>query len=334
MNNAAVDFNNQNFEDKQRYMDRVFNISMNPRNRMFKNFVSAAFVSTTPTFEKKDRFTVIPQAGVKDGKAVTKASIATQFIGFGEGIVGKDGKRSTTQIYREQAGTLANTGKYSGTDVIFVSVPGLRGDAAVVKREQDKTIREAIKAIEAGATILTDNKAYIDSSNYNTGEKRLYQNLEAKGYNYSEIKIDGQPIGTWRKATAPTTQPKQGPEPGEQLDLFDTQYQLPKGREVEEYVATEKTIRDLAARMSSRIGINVKFESDRTKKYKGKLENNTAIINLAYATLDTPIHEILGHPIIRAIKNRYNKGESRGYDFLDEKDTAINENKSISFSSE
>jgi hypothetical protein len=206
MNNAAVDFNNQNFEDKQRYMDRVFNISMNPRNRIFKNFVSAAFVSTTPTFEKKDRFTVIPQAGVKDAKAITKASIATQFIGFGEGIVGKDGKRSTTQIYREQAGTLANTGKYSGTDVIFVSVPGLRGDAAIVKREQDKTIREAIKAIEAGATILTDNKAYIDSSSYNTGEKRLYQNLEAKGYNYSEIKIDGQPIGTWRKATAPTTQ--------------------------------------------------------------------------------------------------------------------------------
>jgi predicted NAD-dependent protein-ADP-ribosyltransferase YbiA (DUF1768 family) len=209
MNNAAVDFNNQNFEDKQRYMDRVFNISMNPRNRMFKNFVSAAFVSTTPTFEKKDRFTVIPQAGVKDAKAMIKASIATQFIGFGEGIVGKDGKRSTTQIYREQAGTLANTGKYSGTDVIFVSVPGLRGDAAIVKREQDKTIREAIKAIEAGATILTDNKAYIDSSSYNTGEKRLYQNLEAKGYNYSEITIDGVKIGTWSKSR--TTQPTQAP---------------------------------------------------------------------------------------------------------------------------
>jgi hypothetical protein len=27
-------------------------------------------------------------------------------------------------------------------------------------------------------------------------------------------------------------------------------------------------------------------------------------INLAYATLDTPIHEILGHPIIRAIKGK------------------------------
>jgi hypothetical protein len=46
------------------------------------------------------------------------------------------------------------------------------------------------------------------------------------------------------------------------------------------------------------------IESDRTKQYKGKIENGKAYINLAYATLDTPIHEILGHPIIRAIKNR------------------------------
>jgi len=81
-------------------------------------------------------------------------------------------------------------------------------------------------------------------------------------------------------------------------------------------VVSEKTIRDLAARMSDRIGIPVKFESDRSKEYKGKLDKGTvdeygynheqtvAVINLAYATLDTPIHEILGHPIIRAIKNQ------------------------------
>ena len=67
-------------------------------------------------------------------------------------------------------------------------------------------------------------------------------------------------------------------------------------------IVSEKTIRDLAARMSDRIGMPFIVESDRTKEYKGKVENNTAYINLAYATLDTPIHEILGHPIIRAIK--------------------------------
>ena len=86
--------------------------------------------------------------------------------------------------------------------------------------------------------------------------------------------------------------------------MSPTQYQLPQGREMEEFVASEKTIRDLAARISDRIGIPVRFESDRTKDYKGKLENGTAVINLAYATLDTPIHEILGHPIIRAIRDR------------------------------
>ena len=56
--------------------------------------------------------------------------------------------------------------------------------------------------------------------------------------------------------------------PGETDDDF---------RELEEFVASEKTIRDLAARMSDRIGIPVRFESDRSKDYKGKIENNVAI---------------------------------------------------------
>lgn len=86
----------------------------------------------------------------------------------------------------------------------------------------------------------------------------------------------------------------------ESKDIF---YQKPN-EITDEIVASEKTIRDLAYRMADRIGMNVRFESDRTKNYKGKLEGDTAVINLANASLDTPIHEILGHPIIRAIKNR------------------------------
>ena len=82
-----------------------------------------------------------------------------------------------------------------------------------------------------------------------------------------------------------------------------TQYQNLTKESDENFIASEKTIKDLAARLSDRIGIPFMFESDRTKEYKGKLEGNKAVINLAYATLDTPIHEILGHPIIRAIKN-------------------------------
>jgi hypothetical protein len=79
-------------------------------------------------------------------------------------------------------------------------------------------------------------------------------------------------------------------------------FQTSSNQPTEAIIASEKTIRDLAARMSDRIGIPVRFESDRTKQYKGKLDYDAAVINLAYATLDTPIHEILGHPIIRAIK--------------------------------
>jgi alkylated DNA repair dioxygenase AlkB len=176
--------------------------------------------TTTDKFSKKNIFTVTPQKGVSDNKATIKASIATQYIGFGEDIIGKDGKRSTTQIYREQAGKYANTGNYSASDVIFVSIPGLRGDAKIAKREQDKTIKEAIKAVEAGATILTDDKDYtFDPKNaYNTGEKRLYDNMQTKGYTYSQITVDGQAIGTWSKSQAPVTSGKKTIQPG--LDLY------------------------------------------------------------------------------------------------------------------
>lgn len=113
----------------------------------------------------------------------------------------------------------------------------------------------------------------------------------------------------------------------------EVQYQLPQGRELEEYIASEKTIRDLAARISDRIGISVQFESDRTKQYKGKLENGTAIVNLAYATLDTPIHEILGHPIIRAIKNKQSVTKrfvaNFNKRFFDNQDEKINTGKTI-----
>lgn len=86
---------------------------------------------------------------------------------------------------------------------------------------------------------------------------------------------------------------------GDVVSKDDMYYQLPS---TEGKVVAEQTIRDIASRMSERIGIPVRFESDRTKEYKGKIDGNTAIINLAYATMDTPIHEVLGHPIIRAIK--------------------------------
>lgn len=161
--------------------------------------------TSTNKFNKKNIFSVVSQQGAVDRKAAIKASIATQYIGFGEGILGSQGGRSSTEIYREQAGQYANTGNYSANDIIFVSIPGKRGAESVRKVQQDKTINEAIKALEAGATILTDNKSYIDSSSYNEGERRLYKTLLEKGYTYSEITEDGQVIGTWTKSSSPVT---------------------------------------------------------------------------------------------------------------------------------
>lgn len=87
------------------------------------------------------------------------------------------------------------------------------------------------------------------------------------------------------------------------VDERETHYQNNTKQSKNDYVASEKTIRDLAARIADRIGLEVKYISDRTQNFKGKLENDVATINLAYATLDTPIHEILGHPIVKNIKN-------------------------------
>ena len=79
----------------------------------------------------------------------------------------------------------------------------------------------------------------------------------------------------------------------------EVQYQKPADEGI---VASEKTIRDLTASVADRIGMSYRIISDRNQKFKGKIEDNTAVVNLAYATLDTPIHEILGHPIIRTLK--------------------------------
>ena len=161
-------------------------------------------------------FTVKP-IQVVDKKAVIKASIATQYIGFGEGIAG-----SSTESYRQQAGKFANTGNYSSDDIIFVSIGGKRGNETIRKSQQDRTIKEALKAIEAGATLITDNKTYVESSDYNEGEKRLAKNLEAKGYNYSEQTVDNQLLGVWIKevATVAKSEIKDSNKP-QQLSLFE-----------------------------------------------------------------------------------------------------------------
>ena len=63
-----------------------------------------------------------------------------------------------------------------------------------------------------------------------------------------------------------------------------------------------KNITHLSNKLSAITGISFQIINDPEQRFKGTLNNGKAIINLAYVTNDTPIHEILGHPIIRYIK--------------------------------
>lgn len=134
----------------------------------------------------------ITPANSVDKKAAIKGAMANKFIGFAEGIF-----NSSTGKYAQQAGDKANTGNYTPDDVVFVSIPGKRGNEDARHQQQDRTIAEALKALKAGATLLTDNKAYTENSTYNEGEKRLAKALNNAGAIYSEIQKDNQIIGVW-----------------------------------------------------------------------------------------------------------------------------------------
>ena len=134
----------------------------------------------------------ITPANSIDKKATIKGAMANKFIGFADGIF-----NSSTGKYAQQAGDKANTGNYTSDDVVFVSIPGKRGNKDVRHQQQDRTIAEALKALKAGATLLTDNKAYTENSTYNEGEKRLAKALNDARAIYSEIQKDNQTIGVW-----------------------------------------------------------------------------------------------------------------------------------------
>ena len=138
-----------------------------------------------------DHLNITP-ANNADKKASIKGSMANKFIGFADGING-----SSTANYAKQAGEYANVGNYNSNDIIFVSIPGKRGDETVRHEQQNRTIQECLKAIKSGATLLTDDKEYTENSNYNEGEKRLAEALTNAGATYSEIEKDGQKIGKW-----------------------------------------------------------------------------------------------------------------------------------------
>ncbi len=114
-------------------------------------------------------------------KELVKAAVATQFIGEGK-------QDSSTDVYREiydRIG-LANTGKYTSKDTIFIASNGQRYGRVVPVGGKDGKLRGVYKnvdlAIEAGATIIMDTAGHLAKTNYNVGEEELAEYLEKKGY--------------------------------------------------------------------------------------------------------------------------------------------------------
>lgn len=101
-------------------------------------------------------------------KDLAKSRLATKFIGRGS-------TASSTNRYMLAAGDLANTGLYTITDKVFVSVEGARRDRLSLN------IDEINLAIVAGVTFIAD-AAKDRLRQYNVGERELAKYLIFSGY--------------------------------------------------------------------------------------------------------------------------------------------------------
>jgi hypothetical protein len=107
------------------------------------------------------------------------------------------------------------------------------------------------------------------------GRQRGVYILNPKGRFYNPFK------GKFQKVSSQTTQPKV------------------KTNAREKQIYNTKT---LVNKLTQLTGIPVNYIDDPAQRFKGKIEDRVATINLAYVTKDTPIHEILGHPVIASLK--------------------------------
>ena len=136
---------------------------------------------------------------IKD-KDARKAELMTQFIG-------ESSTDSSTADYVRWAGGKANTGKYSASDKVFVSVNGKRAGRTplLVDGKLNGAYKNLQKAVDAKATILADNPGNrANNFNKQGGEADLATWLTAQGY--VETPGKGVEPSTWTpaKAEAPT----------------------------------------------------------------------------------------------------------------------------------
>ena len=80
-----------------------------------------------------------------------------------------------------------------------------------------------------------------------------------------------------------------------------------KAKTIEQVTKEHRSItalKDLSAKLAYRIGGKIEFVNKTDVDWKAYNQGMKSVLNEAYMTPDTPFHEILAHPIIRAIKNK------------------------------
>ena len=140
---------------------------------------------------------------VKDwalAKDQAKSAKASKFVGFGS-------KGSSTNQYRIDWGSRANSGNYESKDTVFVSSNGKRKGRISVLAKNSPYRAELQKVVDAGATIVMDN-AKTRSSDFNIGEQEAMKLLQELGY---EEKTIGS--GVWSAKSKDTGTPPPSKKP-------------------------------------------------------------------------------------------------------------------------
>lgn len=116
-----------------------------------------------------------------------KSDFSSRFIGRGIGSTGEYAR------LHKLHGIPVNGGVYTGEDVVFISANGKRPGG------YDPDLAEIKRAVEAGATFLTDgHKNRPEGGNtYNTGEQIVADFLRASGY-VEQSELNGE-VSRWHK---------------------------------------------------------------------------------------------------------------------------------------
>jgi hypothetical protein len=140
-----------------------------------KNAELAALKSTLPSISVKEGVTKIGfnisdiSPNSKDPK---KAKIATDIIEFGRDTATR---KSSTKKYGEAAvaqGIPRNSGNYNSNTVAFTSTSG---NNVATKEDIDNTVNEILKVLNAGGSIIMDNKTNRNSNWNKSGEGKVWE---------------------------------------------------------------------------------------------------------------------------------------------------------------